>query len=79
MPQLDTLQLRDESKYLPADGLQEGSHNVGLVGVGSQPHYDPPGIPSPVGGQQTPKSWHEVHTFTHKPRLMLATLSDCLH
>ena len=54
--------LKLESGYLPADGLQEGSHNVGLVGVSSQTHNDTPGIPSPVGRQQTPKSRHKVHT-----------------
>ena len=55
-----------EEGYLPADGLQEGSHNVGPVGVGSQAHNDPPGIPLPVGGKQAPKSWHKVHTCAHR-------------
>lgn len=57
--------VRFEEGYLPADGLQEGSHNVGLVGVRSQAYNDPPGIPLPMGGQQTAKSWHKIHTCTH--------------
>ena len=84
MSQIDILYLRDELKYLPADGLQEGPHNVGLVGVGSQAHYNPPGIPSPVGGQQTPKGRHKVHTFSHKPHsqcllssIMLSSTETC--